>query len=216
MFLNGGRDHNVTGNLFVGNFTSSIWLEAIGLSDFMASVNASEFRDLRTVSYREDPWATHYPKLALVDDFLSLPLLGNCSATESCPAAPFGNVFASNVAVNQSTVMLGERPLWQPSELVDGRWVTRGYSPSMILLPNRGHFDPANVGVRANALTYANPGWSASVRLDPDRPCLELTDGGAASRLAPGFARIPLGQVGTAGFRARMGCNYTSSAHGKG
>jgi hypothetical protein len=44
----------VTGNLFVGNFTSSIWLEAIGLSSF-TSVNASEFRDLRAVRYRAAP-----------------------------------------------------------------------------------------------------------------------------------------------------------------
>lgn len=31
IFLNGGRDHIVIGNLFVGNFTSAVWMNPIGL-----------------------------------------------------------------------------------------------------------------------------------------------------------------------------------------
>ena len=42
--------------------------------------------------------------------------------------------------MNPSSALVGERPLWQPSERVGERWVARGYGPSMILLPNRAHF----------------------------------------------------------------------------
>ena len=38
---------------------------------------AGEFKHMRAVKYREAPWAERYPELASLNDFISLPLIGN-------------------------------------------------------------------------------------------------------------------------------------------
>jgi parallel beta-helix repeat protein len=219
VFLNGGRDHTVTANMFVGNFTAAVHLSAIGLTDFMASVNASLLRDLRTVRYRRQPWADHYPRLAALDDYVATPLLGNCSTRRSCPAAPFGNSFRSNVAVNLSSVLVGRRPLWQRSDLVDGRWLLRGYDPSVILVPQEGQFSRDNIEIEHSLAVVGEGGgaafgWvgsgeatSSALKLDPATgPCLQLKPTAQVFKDVPGFAAFPWSTVATAAFRASMGC----------
>eukprot|EP01052_Picozoa_sp_SAG31_P012812 SAG31_NODE_757_length_12296_cov_8.840289_12_plen_565_part_00 len=218
IFLNGGRDHNVSANLIVGNFTAGVYLNDIGLTDFMATVNASLFRDLGTVKYRQPPWSDHYPRLAALDDFLATPLLGNCSTRRSCPAAPFGNSFLSNVAVNLSHEIIGRRPMWQRSDFVNGRWLYRGYDSSVALIPQEERFSRKNIEIRNNMAVsgegggevfgWVGSGKSSALKLDLVRgPCLQLKPTAKIYTEVPGFVEFPWATVATAAFRASMACD---------
>jgi len=210
IMINGGRDHTTLGNLILGNFTAGVWLNDIGLQGLASKVAAGEFVDMHDVRYDQPPWSTHYPRLARMHDYLSLPLLGNCSRDPLCPGAPFGNRFVSNVAVNQSTTQVGLATDVNVVELPNGRWQAVGFPPALFVLPREKNFDPSNVDTgRTKAdrnwqAGWADPGWEA-LALDPVRgPCLRLKPDAALFREAPGFAPIPTERIGTAGFRAQL------------
>jgi hypothetical protein len=100
---NGGRDNVVDGNLCIG-WGLCISSDAAGLTWYAPGTGnyGNELRLLKAglanVRYTE-----RYPAMAALDDFVSLPLLGNCSARKSCGPAPWGNAIRGNVALNAST-----------------------------------------------------------------------------------------------------------------
>lgn len=211
IMLNGGRDHTVRANLFIGNFTSGVWLNDIGLQGFASKIAPGEFNVMHEVKYNQPPWSTHYPRLAHVHDYLSLPLIGNCSRDPLCPAAPFGNTYTSNVAVNQSTKLLGLATEVNVVE-VDGHWQATSFEPAMIILPHEDDFDPENVNIgkgQANLHVNWQAGWTdigvQSLALDPMRGlCLRLKHDAEIFREAAGFAPIPIEHIGTPAFRAQL------------
>jgi hypothetical protein len=235
MMINGGRDHTVRGNLILGNFTAGVssallyaitssahrprekdifcleqvWLNDIGLQGFASKVAAGEFVAMHDVRYDQPPWSTHYPRLARMHDYLSLPLLGNCSRDPLCPGAPFGNRFVSNVAVNQSSKLVSLATDVSVIE-VDGRWQAVGFDPAMFVLPREKDFDPRNVDTGQTEAdknwqaSWEDPGWQA-LALDPMRgPCLRIKPDAKLFREAPGFMPIPMERIGTPAFRARL------------
>jgi hypothetical protein len=210
IFLNGGRDHTVSGNMFVGNFTSAVWMNPIGLQGSPGSGIGDpgfvkEFRNMHDVQYRQPPYSTHYPKLAAVHDFVGLPLIGNCSLDPLCPAAPFGNVYRSNVVVNVSDALVEEAPAHSCVNVTDGTRHNEGMPPAAFILPRSATFSRSNFDIQNNWLA-SDPGWS-DLRLNKETgPCMGLRADAHAFKMAPGFAPIPTADIGTAAFQRRLGC----------
>ena len=179
IFLNGGRSHNVSWNLFLGNFTAGVFLNDLGLQGSAGEGIgdpgfAGEFKHMHDVKYREAPWAERYPELASLNDFISLPLIGNCSTDWRCPAAPFGSSFRSNVIVNQSARLLGETPR-HSCVRIKGVGHSLGMPPAAFILPNHTDFAPSNVDIAGNwQAGFADPGWLHSPRLSSERSTWRL------------------------------------------
>jgi len=102
---NGGRDDTVNNNLCLG-WSTCVQQSDCGLSWYAGSQSgkgayATQLSTLKSklasVVYRK-----RYPKMAALDDFISSPLLGNCSNKPSCAPGPWGNVMQTNAAVNAS------------------------------------------------------------------------------------------------------------------
>ena len=65
---------------------------------------AAALAGMAAVHWQQPPFSHHYPALAELDGFMSLPLLGNCSARAACAAAPFNNIVTNNaIIVNNSS-----------------------------------------------------------------------------------------------------------------
>ena len=95
---NGNRDMVVQNNLVVDAATLGVQTGS-ALLNTPASVLATALAGMRSVRWREPPYSERYPRLAALDGFIAEPLLGNCSARPTCPAAPFGNNVTANVLV---------------------------------------------------------------------------------------------------------------------
>jgi hypothetical protein len=59
---------------------------------------ARYYQELRDHHWRDPPVSTHYPDVALLDDFCS----ADCAKRVSCGPAPFNNTVSRNIAINAS------------------------------------------------------------------------------------------------------------------
>ena len=88
-FVNGGRDHNVTNNLFVAN-TVPLVIDGNAPSNATncGSTGRALFQELRAMPYTKDPWASRYPKLVTI--------------LAEKPCWPLHNAIGCNVVVNST------------------------------------------------------------------------------------------------------------------
>jgi hypothetical protein len=81
--IGGGRDNNVTNNLFINCTQAEVYIDGRGLGLCGPTNNATLYLNLFAVPFTQPPWSTEYPKLASI-------LSGD-------PNEPDGNVFATNL-----------------------------------------------------------------------------------------------------------------------
>jgi hypothetical protein len=97
---NGNRDMNASGNLVID--ATDLGMQTGSALYNTPAVLAAALADMAAVHWQQPPFSRRYPALAELDGFLSLPLLGNCSARATCAAAPFNNIVKNNALVNSS------------------------------------------------------------------------------------------------------------------
>jgi hypothetical protein len=100
---NGGRDNVVNGNLCIG-WGLCISSDDAGLTWYAPGTGdyGPQLRLLKA-GLGNPVFTAKYPALAALDDFVSLPLLGNCSERSTCAPAPYGNTIRGNIAINASS-----------------------------------------------------------------------------------------------------------------
>ena len=94
VMVNGGRDHNISNNLFIGiGLPAAVhgkaqWRGKCGTSDM--KLRTGLFASLFVEPYQKPPWSQRYPRLV---DIL-----------QNYPCQPLGNVLAKNIVVNSSGI----------------------------------------------------------------------------------------------------------------
>ena len=88
-FANGGRDHNVSNNLFLANTVPAVITgHAPSDGSDCGSVTSTLWQRLAAMPYRSEPWRSRYPKLF--------------SILDEKPCWPLHNMLAINLIVNSS------------------------------------------------------------------------------------------------------------------
>ena len=114
--------------------------------------------------------------MANLDGFIAEPLLGNCSARPTCPAAPFGNEISLNVIVAPPGSHPAPAPVFGLPEL------NRSY------FNTKGEFDIANntrLADKAVKWASSDPRRTLNFTLLPDSPVFHN-----------GFRPIDMGSIG--------------------
>lgn len=164
--VNDGGSHTlIANNMFVDTPNASFNSGGgLAYESFGQQTNTSSYyADMRAVNWSTSgsPFATAYPALAALQDFYSTD--PPCASNPACPAAPWGNAIARNVAVNVSALL--DPPV-----------------PS-------AHFPASNFNVSNNLLNVdprfvvPDPRAALDFRLQPDSP--------AYTQLDPPFQEIP-------------------------
>jgi hypothetical protein len=99
IMINGGRNWNVTNNINIDS--ASLYETGAGITwnADMQSSDSGYFDQMKYEKWNKPPYATHYPKLALLQD--KWPgSIAKCSEQFTCPAAPWDVHVHRNVAMN--------------------------------------------------------------------------------------------------------------------
>ena len=178
-FVGGGRYNTISNNLFI-ECTSALHLDDRGLKRARPGEGVKDGWDLlakiQAFHFQEPPWKDRYPYLVNI--------------MEDEPKLPLHNAFVRNVAINC------------PRFLQMHGSVQKTTLPRLDFRENRV-FGPVNTDDaeafpqteegkrRAEFLPEALPG-----SVNPDADGFKVQDSAAFKRLAPGFERIPLEQIG--------------------
>jgi parallel beta-helix repeat protein len=116
VFLHGGRDNRVSGNILVDNRLFSVAVTASGVNQFPDDVRPGGITHnlLLMMPYESDPWRTRYPHLAgILDDHQELPkrnVIVDNLIWRSAAGAPFTDPDSHPWAVIEGNVLTDDDP----------------------------------------------------------------------------------------------------------